>query len=86
LNTSKVNATLGVIKLKNVLGLEEDQKEWNNRYTLRMSMLPQYGHISTTLSEKILFIGKAVKVLQSRKTNEEDRISLKDLQAFSAAI
>jgi hypothetical protein len=63
LNTSKLNATMGVMKLKNVLGLEEDEKEWNNRYTLRIAMLPQYGHITSTLAERILFIGKAVKVL-----------------------
>lgn len=42
-------------------------------------MLPQNGFISTTIAEKILFIGKAVWVLQSKKTNEEDWISMGDL-------
>ena len=83
---SRLNATVGVIKLRNALGLEDEEKEWNNSYTLRMAMLPQQGPISGSLAEKILFIGKAVKVLQSRKTNEEDRITIQDLQSFSSAI
>lgn len=63
LNASRMNATLGVIKLKNALGLEEDEKQWNNLFTLRISMLPSQGYISSTMAEKILFIGKAVRVL-----------------------
>lgn len=42
---------------------EEDTNEWDNLYTLRLSMLPS-SYISAELAQKILFIGKAVKVLQ----------------------
>ena len=61
------------------------ENEWNISYTLRISMLP-HSYISTTLANKILFIGKAVRVLQSKKTKQEDRIPLDELQAFSEAI
>lgn len=76
---SRMGASLGIIKLKNVLGLDEDEKQWNSLYTLRISMLPQFGFITSSMAEKILFIGKAVRVLQSKKTNEQDRISMSDL-------
>lgn len=59
--------------------------EWNISYTLRISMLP-HCYISQTLANKILFIGKAIKVLQSKRTKQEDRIPLDELQAFSEAI
>ena len=44
---------------------ENDQirdDEWNTLFSLRLSMLPS-SYISATLAQKILFIGKAVKVL-----------------------
>lgn len=41
--------------------------EWNVQYTLRISMLP-HCYISSTLANKILFIGKAIRVLQSKRT------------------
>ena len=61
MNTSVVNATMGIIKLKNALGYEDDEKEWNNLFTVRISMLPSY--IPTYIAENILFIGKGVRVL-----------------------
>jgi hypothetical protein len=48
-------------------------------------MLPT-SYISASLAQKILFIGKAVKVLQSKRTPPEDRIPADELQCFSEAI
>ncbi len=50
-------------------GSEDDARddEWNAVYTLRISMLP-ISYFPASLAEKILFIGKAVRVLQSKKT------------------
>ena len=67
------------------LSNESVQSEWSISYTLRISMLP-HCYISQTLANKILFIGKAIRVLQSKKTKLEDRIPLEELQAFSEAI
>lgn len=66
---------------------EEDSmaEDWNSLFTLRLSMLPT-SYIPATLGQKILFIGKAVKVLQSNKTPPEDRIPPSELQCFSEAI
>lgn len=79
------NATF--YRIKTVLGknLQEDEREWNNLFTLRLSMLP-HAYFPSSLASKILFIGKAVRMLQSSKTSEEDRIQVEDLKAFSAAI
>jgi hypothetical protein len=46
------------------LGADDDSKddEWNSVYTLRISMLPS-SYFPPSLAEKILFIGKAVRVL-----------------------
>ena len=79
------NATF--YRIKNVLGknLQEDEREWNNLFTLKLSMLPHL-YFPSNLASKIMFIGKAVRMLQSKKTNEEDRIKTDDLKAFSAAI
>lgn len=46
------------------LGADDDAKddEWNSVYTLRISMLP-ISYFPATLAEKILFIGKALRVL-----------------------
>ena len=51
------------------LGAEDDSKddEWNGVYTLRISMLPT-SYFPPHLAEKILFIGKALRVLQSKRT------------------
>ena len=66
---------------------EEDTmiEDWNSLFTLRLSMLPT-SYIPATLGQKILFIGKAVKVLQSNKTSQEDRIPPSELESFSKAI
>ena len=46
------------------LGADDETKddEWNSVYTLRISMLP-CSYFPPSLAEKILFIGKAVRVL-----------------------
>ena len=66
-------------------GTDSINQEWNVSYTLRISMLP-HCYIGYTLANKILFIGKAIRVLQSKRTRQEDRIPLEELQAFSEAI
>ena len=48
-------------------------------------MLP-HSYFPSKLADKILFIGKAVRMLQSNKTSEEERIQVEDLKAFSASI
>ena len=62
------------------LGADDDSKddEWNAVYTLRISMLPA-SYFPPSLAEKILFIGKAVRVLQSKRTKLEDRIPIQEL-------
>ncbi len=46
------------------LGTDDDGKddEWNTAYTIRVTMLPT-NFISPSIAEKILFIGKAIRVL-----------------------
>jgi len=48
----------------NRLGEDDSSRddEWNSVYTLRISMLPA-AYFPPSLAEKILFIGKAVRVL-----------------------
>jgi hypothetical protein len=41
---------------------ESNDDEWNSVFTLRISMLP-VSYFPSLLAEKILFIGKAVRVL-----------------------
>eukprot|EP00351_Strombidinopsis_sp_SopsisLIS2011_P001358 CAMPEP_0116871610 /NCGR_PEP_ID=MMETSP0463-20121206/2047_1 /TAXON_ID=181622 /ORGANISM="Strombidinopsis sp, Strain SopsisLIS2011" /LENGTH=82 /DNA_ID=CAMNT_0004510377 /DNA_START=775 /DNA_END=1023 /DNA_ORIENTATION=+ len=60
-------------------------ENWSAAYTLRVSMLPT-SYIPYSLAEKILFIGKAVKILQSKKTQFDDQIPIDELEAFSEAI
>ena len=68
-------------------GAEDEGKddEWNAVYTLRIAMLP-VSYFPPSLAEKILFIGKAVRVLQSKKTKTDDRLPIADLEAFSEAL
>lgn len=49
------------------------ENDWNMSYTLKISMLP-HCYVGLQLANKILFIGKAVRVLQSKRNREEDRI------------
>jgi hypothetical protein len=46
------------------LGADDESKddEWNSVYTLRISMLPS-TYFPVHLADKILFIGKAIRVL-----------------------
>lgn len=68
-------------------GGDQDGKddEWNAVYTLRISMLP-VSYFPPSLAEKILFIGKAIRVLQSKNTKSDDRLPIQDLEAFSEAL
>jgi hypothetical protein len=45
----------------------EDDESWNAIYTLRHSMLAS-SYISSEQAQKILFIGKAIMILQSQRT------------------
>jgi hypothetical protein len=68
-------------------------EEWNNLYTLQLAMLPEY--IPSSLGEKILFIGKAVNILQSGQREDdnddvfnsakEHRIGIHQIQLFTKA-
>ena len=51
------------------LGADDETKddEWNGVYTIRISMLPM-SYFPVHLAEKIFFIGKALRVLQSKRT------------------
>ena len=62
------NALMGNV-VSNILAMNLEKNEddsmaedWNSLFTLRLSMLPT-SYISASLGQKILFIGKAVKVL-----------------------
>ena len=62
------NALMGNV-VSNILAMNLEKNEddsmaedWNSLFTLRLSMLPT-SYISANLGQKILFIGKAVKVL-----------------------
>lgn len=44
-------------------------------------MIP-VAYFPKSLAEKILFMGKAVRVLQNQRAREQDRIPEADLQAF----
>jgi hypothetical protein len=61
------------------------ENDWNMSYTLKISMLP-HSYIGLSLANKILFIGKAVMILQSKRNKAEDRIPQEELEAFSDAI
>jgi hypothetical protein len=61
-------ATFGATDNFGELGSSDISNEWNISYTLRISMLP-HCYISQSLANKILFIGKAIRVLQSKRTN-----------------
>jgi len=48
-------------------------------------MLP-ISYITVELAMKILFIGKAILILQSQRTPLQERVPIDELQAFSQAI
>lgn len=81
---TNLNALSSILAFTNADANEDEDKEdeWSTNYTLRHSMLPS-AYISAELAQKILFIGKAVKVLQSNKTPIQERIPSDELKAFS---
>ena len=54
--------------------------EWHNRFSLRLDMLP--GCIPLAVAEKIVFIGKAMRVLSQRS----QLVSLDDKRQFTASL
>lgn len=63
----------------------QNDENWSANYTLRHSMLAP-SCISVDVAQKILFIGKAVMILQSQRTPIQERIPADELQAFSEAL
>lgn len=59
---SQAAETFGATDTFGELSSANMEQEWNISYTLRISMLP-HCYISQTLANKILFIGKAIRVL-----------------------
>jgi gamma-tubulin complex component 4 len=60
--------------------------EWHSRFGLRVAMLPEC--IPAAVAEKVLFIGKAMRVLTSSalETGHESLISLEEQERFSAEL
>ena len=48
-------------------------------------MLPT-SYFPASLAEKLLFIGKALRVLQSKRTQIQDRVPTEELESYSEAI
>ena len=62
-NTQGMNVVSTILAMKSEKNEDDSMaEEWNSLFTLRLSMLPT-SYIPATLGQKILFIGKAVKVL-----------------------
>ncbi len=59
--------------------------EWASTYTVRLGMLPG-KFISAIVAEKILFIGKAVRVLLHESTLPEDRIPPQEMEEMTSAL
>ena len=61
--------------------------EWHSRFSLRVAMLPEC--IPAAVAEKVLFIGKAMRVLTSsglKAAGHECLVSLEERQQFSLAL
>jgi len=75
------------VKQHQITALDIEVEEWNTAYKLRLPMLATH-YVSTELAEKILFIGKVVRVLQSKKASPESDLQLltvHEMHVFSQA-
>ena len=64
-----------------------EAEEWNTAYKLRLPILPS-NYVSIELAVKILFIGKVVRVLQSKRiagNSEAQLLTVAEMQIFSEA-
>jgi hypothetical protein len=64
-NLNLVGSILTMDGVDDEEGMRDD--EWNAVYTLRVSMLPT-SYFPPSLADKVIFIGKALRVLQSKRT------------------
>jgi hypothetical protein len=65
MSVSSINLVGSLLSMDpDLVGTEVDLKDddWNAAYTLRISMIPS-SYFPPSLAEKILFIGKALRVL-----------------------
>jgi len=94
-NQNSMNASM--ISMASNLSVKQTQKqfsaseieaeEWNTAYKLRLPMLAT-NYVSVELAEKILFIGKVVRVLQSKRimhSKEAQLLTVTEMQIFSQA-
>ncbi len=81
-------ASLGGSKQPSAFGMHDvEVEEWNTAYKLRLSMLPT-NYVTPDLAEKILFIGKVVRVLQSKNAlvqSDTQLLTVSEMQVFSQA-
>jgi gamma-tubulin complex component 4 len=69
------------------MGCKDIEKDWDSMFTLELSMLPS-SIISKQTAEKVLFIGKSIRILryinkeQSLLPPEALVIAVKDLEQF----
>ena len=69
------------------MGSKDLEKDWDSMFTLELSMLPT-SLVSKSTAEKILFIGKSIRILrvikkeQSLLPPEELVASVKELEQF----
>ena len=83
---TNLNAVSSLLQIySNDKNQDDLDDSWNAAYTLRHSMLPT-SYISAEQAQKILFIGKAIMILQSPRTPIQERIPQNELQAFSEAL
>ena len=62
----------------------EDLESWNANFYINKDNVPIY--FPNNLAEDILFIGKAIKILNSNKNSEESKISFNDMSIFYTSL
>jgi len=88
-NASMISAvsTATVKQQYQLASIDVEAEEWNTAYKLRLPMLPT-NFVSVEFAEKILFIGKVVRVLQSKRVTENSEaqlLTVAEMQIFSKA-
>jgi len=74
--------------IKNTVAIDYQYKNelesWNADYYIEYSNIPSY--FPNAIAEDILFIGKAIKILNSNKNSEEDKIPFNDISVFYTSL
>lgn len=87
-NVSMMSAvSTATMKQHQFSSVDVEAEEWNTAYKLRLPMLPT-NFVSVEFADKILFIGKVVRVLQSKRVTESAEtqlLSVAEMQIFSGA-